>query len=51
MLRFLRSLFRRRPVPVIINHYHTRRITDLQQRRDLKHVELARELGRTWKDR
>lgn len=47
--QFLLSLFRRRQV-VVVHTYSVKR-TDLAQLRDLKHVELARELGRTWKDR
>lgn len=43
--RFIRSLLRRRPVPVIVQTYRVQR-TDLAQLRDLKHAELARELGR-----
>jgi len=49
MIRFLLSLFRRRPI-VVVQTYSVKR-TDLQLTRDLKHVELAKELGRTWKDR
>jgi hypothetical protein len=48
MIRFILNLFRRRPI--IVQTYSVRR-TDLAQLRDLKHAELARSLGRTWKDR
>lgn len=44
--RLLAALFRRRPI--VVQHYHVRR-TDLAQLRDLKHAELAKSLGRTWK--
>lgn len=49
MIRFILSIFRRRR-PVVVNHYHVR-TTDLQRRRDLKHAEMARQIGFPWKDR
>ena len=48
LIRLLSAFFR--PAPVVVHTYSVKR-TDLQLTRDLKHVELAKELGRTWKDR
>ncbi len=39
-----------RPAPIVVQHYHIRR-TDLQQRMDLKHAEMARQIGFPLKDR
>lgn len=42
MIRWLRSLFRRRPI--VVQTFHVKR-TDLQQLREKTHAQLARELG------
>lgn len=47
--RLFAALFRRRPI-VVVNHYH-KRMTDLQKRQDLKHAQMARQIGFPWKDR
>lgn len=44
MLKYLKALFRRKPV-IVVNAYTVRK-TDLQKLREEKHKQLAREMAR-----